>query len=256
MPSQDDPVAVYKELSEWYERRGEPPMRDRFLVLAADAAQRGGRVEDAERFRFRLLKLNPHHMLKPYTSFTQALQAPDVQTYIRDLRLNYPPEVALVLLHSLRSTGMKLDDTVSPSANRPHDEDDATVTLGDPSEQLKVFSDQHESDAPETAALPRHLLEAAQRPAPKPPQPKPPLPAARTPPSSHNVPRPQPAATPKKKAAPAPRPSAHAAPAPYVPLLDPDTTPGGGWFAVVLFILVCLTGLVLAGYIVARPFLP
>ena len=38
MPTLDDPVLVYKELSDQYDRRGEPPMRDRFLVLAADAA--------------------------------------------------------------------------------------------------------------------------------------------------------------------------------------------------------------------------
>ena len=175
MPSQDDPVAVYKELADWYEGRREPPMRDRFLVLAADAAQRSGRVEDAERLRFRLLKLNPHHLLKPYTSFTQALQAPDVQTYIRDLRLNYPPEVALVLLNSLRTTGMKLDD--APAAHQPHDEDDATVTLGETSEPLKVYPDRHETDAPETAALPRHLFEALPRPAPSAPPPKTPRPS-------------------------------------------------------------------------------
>src|SRR4051794_27778283 len=110
MPTPDDPVQVYKELSEWYDRRSEPPMRDRFLVLAADAALRAGRHEDAERLRIRLLKLNPHHMLKPYASFNQAVQAPDVQTYIRDLRLNYPPEVALVLLNSLRTTGPRAEE--------------------------------------------------------------------------------------------------------------------------------------------------
>ncbi len=243
MPSQDDPVAVYKELSDCYERRSEPPMRDRFLVLAADAALRAGRIDEAERLRFRLLKVNPHHMLKPYTSFNQALQAPDVQTYIRDLRLNYPPEVALVLLNSLRTTGMRLDDTAAVPVPPPHDEDDATVTLGEPSEPLKVYPDRHETDAPETAALPRHLLEEAQRPAPVAP-PKTPLPA----------PRKTPAPVPKKRLTPAPRPQP-AAPSPYIPLADPEAAPGGAWFPVILFVLVCLTGLALAGYLVARPFL-
>jgi hypothetical protein len=246
MPTLDDPVTVYKELSDQYDRRGEPPMRDRFMVLAADAALRAGRTEESDRLRLRLLKLNPHHMLKPYASFTQALQAPDVQTYIRDLRLNYPPEVALVLLNSLRTTGMKLDDTLAPTAHTPAYDDDATVTLGETAEPLKVFADPRESDAPETAALPKNFLEAYARPTTQPQQ----GPTAR---SSSSVPRPPATAAPKKK--PAPRPGLVAAPSPYHPPQEAEP-PGGGWFAVALFVLVFVAALSLAGYIVARPFLP
>ena len=59
-------LRVYRELADWYERQRQPQMRDRFLVLAADAAQTAGRADEAERLRLRLLKVNPHHMLKPY----------------------------------------------------------------------------------------------------------------------------------------------------------------------------------------------
>jgi hypothetical protein len=249
MPTQDDPVQVYKDLSDGYQGRGEPAMRDRFLVLAADAALRAGRADESERLRLRLLKLNPHHMLKPYLSFTQAMQAPDVQTYVGDLRLNYPPEVAVVLLNSLRTTGMKLDDTVVPLQSE--NDDDATVTLGDPTEPLKVYPDQHERDAPETAALPRHLLEAAQHPTPKTPAPRTPLAPPRPPPSSHNTPRP---AVPMRKPA-APRLGPFAASAPHLPPQEAEPAAGGGWFAVALFVLVFVTGLILTGYLVARPFL-
>ncbi len=89
---------VYKDLAECYERRGQAQMRDRFLVLAADAALTGGNAGEAERLRLRLLQVNPHHMLKPYSSFDQARTAPDVDTYIRNLRLNYPLEVAADLM--------------------------------------------------------------------------------------------------------------------------------------------------------------
>ena len=170
-----------------------------------------------------------------------------MQTYIRDLRLNYPPEVALVLLNSLRTTGMKLDETLAPSA--PTFDDDATVTLGEVTEPLKVFADPRESDSPETAALPRHLIEQFARPATQPQ----PASNGRPSPSSSSMPRPQPTAAPKKK--PAPRPNLIAAPSPYLPVQEAEQ-PGGGWFAVALFVLVFLVALSLAGYIVARPFLP
>ena len=38
MASPDNLVLIYKELADRHERQGQPQMRDRFLVLAADAA--------------------------------------------------------------------------------------------------------------------------------------------------------------------------------------------------------------------------
>lgn len=99
-------LRVYKELADWYERQGQPSMRDRFLVLAADAALTAGLAEEAERLRQRLLQTNPHHLLKPYTSFAQAIRAPDVQTYVRNLRLNYHLGTAENLLRSLRAESL------------------------------------------------------------------------------------------------------------------------------------------------------
>src|SRR5438067_3723575 len=100
MSSQANILQVYKDLAECYERRGQAQMRDRFLVLAADAALAGGQADEADRLRLRLLQANPHHMLKPYASFDQAREAPDVETYVRNLRLNYPLEVAEDLLRA------------------------------------------------------------------------------------------------------------------------------------------------------------
>ena len=97
-----DPLVIYRELADRYEALNQMAMRDRFLILAADAALQSGNPADAERFRQRLLATSRYHMLRPYGSFAEATQAPDVQTYLRDLRANYPVEVATQLLDSLK----------------------------------------------------------------------------------------------------------------------------------------------------------
>src|SRR5579875_3384682 len=94
---------VYKELADWYERQGQAAMRDRFLILSAEAAFSAGNRDEAERLRQRLLQGNPHHMLKPFNSFAQALQSTNIQIYIHDLQVNYPPQTAEDLLRDLRS---------------------------------------------------------------------------------------------------------------------------------------------------------
>src|SRR4051812_17384469 len=85
---------VYRELADRYQQRGQPAMRDRFLVLAADAAHAAGLSDEAEHLRQRLLQANPHHLLKPYGSFAEALDSSSVQIYVQDLRINYPLTMA------------------------------------------------------------------------------------------------------------------------------------------------------------------
>src|SRR6516225_8871275 len=105
MPENKSPAGVYEDLAQWYDRTGQPKQRDYFLVLAADEALAQGRPEDAERLRHRLLQNNPHHLLKPYASFQEALKAPDVQAYVADLRRTYPPDAAATLLATQRQGG-------------------------------------------------------------------------------------------------------------------------------------------------------
>ena len=102
MDPRENLLRIYRELADWYERQHQPQMRDRFLVLAADAALTAGRPDEAESLRLRLLKVNPHHMLKPFGSYAQALKTPDVLTYVKDLRVNYPANVAEDLLRTLQ----------------------------------------------------------------------------------------------------------------------------------------------------------
>jgi hypothetical protein len=103
MASVEKVIEVYEELADGYARQGLEQLRDRFLVLAADAALAAGKADEAERIRVRLLEHNPHHLLKPFASLAEALKTPDVQNYVSGLRRGYPPESAASLLETLRS---------------------------------------------------------------------------------------------------------------------------------------------------------
>jgi hypothetical protein len=110
-------VQVYEQLAEVEDRRGAPQMRDRYLVLAADAALTAGQADEAERLRARLLQHNPHHMLRPYASLSEALRSPDVQSYLTNLRRVCPPETAERLLQTQqpRSEGLAATAAVPPA---------------------------------------------------------------------------------------------------------------------------------------------
>lgn len=97
----DRPV-IYEQLAEVCERRAEARQRDVFLALAADAYLHAGEPDQAERLRQKLLLRSPYHLLKPYSSFAEALQSPDVVDYLEDLRHQFPPETAEKLLAEVR----------------------------------------------------------------------------------------------------------------------------------------------------------
>jgi hypothetical protein len=105
MPSARQTVQIYEELAELEGQHEQPQLRDRFLILAADAALKHGLHEIAERLRARLLEHNPHHLLRPYPSLLEAVKSPDVAGYIADLRHTYPPEEAFRLLVELTTDG-------------------------------------------------------------------------------------------------------------------------------------------------------
>jgi hypothetical protein len=95
MPNQQ---RIYEELAEKYQSSGEARQRDVFLFLAADAAHSAGQAGEAERLRGRLLALSPHHLLRPYASFAEALRSNDIKEYLGDLRRQYPADHAQQLL--------------------------------------------------------------------------------------------------------------------------------------------------------------
>ena len=90
---------MYEELANHFARQGESRPRDQCLVLAADAALSAGVPEDAERLRKRLLLTNPHHLLRPYASMSEAMESSDVCDFVLDLRKQWPPEMLEKLLH-------------------------------------------------------------------------------------------------------------------------------------------------------------
>ena len=121
---------IYEDLSRRYEKRNDLPLRDAFLMLAADVAYLSNRAADAERLRALLLAYNPNCLLRPFPSFAAAMKSLDIQDYLADLRKQYPPAEAEQLLARIRTNplGVSLDpkkehDTqeLNPSTSRTID---------------------------------------------------------------------------------------------------------------------------------------
>jgi hypothetical protein len=251
MDSRENLLRLYKELADWYERQRQPPMRDRFLVLAADAALLANRPDEAEQLRTRLLKVNPHHMLKPYASFAQALKAPDVLTYVKDLRVNYPANVAEDLLRRLQTEDKHSPSPIAaPAPLAGFAASSAPAAAGD----LFLNSKEAQHDLAPTA--PPGAMGTPYDLAPLQPDSRPqtlPLQGAvPTRPVSHVPPRREPVRS--RMPMPAPLPLA-AEPSPARTAAEPSAA-GGSWLTVLLFLLLVASGAALAGFTFLRPYLP
>jgi hypothetical protein len=254
MSSVDQTVRLYQELGTWYQQSGDAPLRDRFLVLAADALFAAGRHDEAENIRGRLLQLNPHHLLKPFNSLAEALKSPDVQKYVEGLRKNYPEETARQLLESFRAGK---SDKVAPG-----NVDQAFPTAipmsaesGAPIPGLGSMYDLKEESIPSFSSL----RAIAPEPLPKKPEPKPavaPSPPLRpaSPPLRHRESAAP--ASPGPKGTYALLPETRPSPWRNGPLDDdrPELA-AGAWIAMTLFVILLISGLVLACYTLGRPFL-
>jgi hypothetical protein len=236
MASTDPKTRIYEELAEQEHLRGGTQARDRFWILAADAALAAGHNDEAERFRTRLLEYNPHHLLKPFPSLADALKSSEVYGYVADLRSSYPPEEAERLLASLRGG----EEAASSEASEPPVFDAAPAaptTLPDPP-PLQTFRFAPQSEAPPATEAPGAPAESAS-----------PFGALREPPSA-----PSPAAPPARRPVPEQRPVTPVAEEPPDDA-DESSSGVGPWLSDTLFVLVLLVGLVWAGYTLARPFL-
>src|SRR5262249_44644781 len=214
MSSEPQNLRLYQELADWYERQAQPQMRDRFLLLAADAALAQGQAELAEDLRLRLLQHSPHHMLKPFASFAEALRSPDVQGYIGDLRETYPPETAQQMLDAVRRESA---DSIPPDRNltaplSPVLEPPPPTRTSSPavSEPLKVYRVREDGSEVE----------------PRPTRPSPP--ACRRRPPRTPPPRRRPRGPPPPPPPPAGPPPRHPCPPPDAPAGGPPTAPAAG----------------------------
>lgn len=253
-------LQVYKELADWYERQGQAAMRDRFLILAAEAAFSAGKSEEAERLRQRLLQGNPHHMLKPFSSFAQALQSTNIQIYIHDLQVNYPAETVEGLLENLKSgiappagdssLGESTLGVVPQTAPLIEIRDEPTLPLSPSMESLKVYPLREEPEATLPPSPPTKPSSVNRPPSPRKPAPSPPIhPSDR--PSTLNTPSPR-----SQSALPRPsRPAVAPVPVPLPPPSDP-VSPAGVWLSLLLFGMTVTAGAALALYTLARPFVP
>jgi hypothetical protein len=98
MPDHDVAMLAFVKLAGVSQDRRQLGPRDKFLVLAAAAACRGGWPPVAERCRELVLAHNPAHLLHRYASFVEAYRAEDFQTYLRQTERFCPYEKAEHLL--------------------------------------------------------------------------------------------------------------------------------------------------------------
>jgi hypothetical protein len=154
----EEAARTYKQLAIGYGRLGDAPMRDRFLVLAADAWHAAGKRGEAEQTRHQLLQANPHHLLKPYDSLGHALESTDVRNYVEGLRRHYPPEQAAKLLRELGAGGAPRTDGKAPAAPGPEAKKiiDAPISLkpeDSPAQAAAQPAHQARRGAPDVYAL-------------------------------------------------------------------------------------------------------
>ena len=246
------PTQIYLELSDYYDQRGEAQSRDRFLVLAADAALAAGQRPEAEALRQRLLTLNPHHLLKPFSSFEEALKSRDVADYISALKRRHPPEQVAKLLE----TTVRQDAKPAAGNDQPIHlhvpPDRGGPPVGPPA--VEVFRLKKE-EPPATTVRPR----SAPPPPSVPPNPGRGKPASSPQHTALNLPPLPLSPEPPRPAAVSPfRPrstSLPSAPAPVYQGPRVVATPGA-WFCSLLFLVLLVGGIGLAIYSVGRVFLP
>lgn len=249
MAKYEQALRVYEQLAVCYESQGQAKLRDWFLVLAADTALSAGQTDAAEAFRLRLLQLNPHHLLKPYASFAEAMQSKDIKGYVADLRVTYPPGVAADLLQSQAATandvGREHSEAALPArvvGTRPQPSAPSAAET-----ELKVYR---------VSAATSQSEPLARQPSLPPTRPAP----AQALPESTWLPPP---VAPSMPTLAVSRPMPHRPVAALEPVLprttlaapttDPDTATGA-WVSTLLFVLVLLLSLGWTVYAFVRPF--
>lgn len=96
-----DLLGIYLHLAWASERRNQPQVTDRLLLLAAVTAAELGLEATAQGCRERILAHNPQHLVKHWLPGTAATDAPDLEALLRQLQRRYPREKLEQMLHDL-----------------------------------------------------------------------------------------------------------------------------------------------------------
>lgn len=85
MPDYEQAMRSYVRLARLSDEKQQPQGRDRFLLLAGQAACHAGWLEVADRCRSLVLRANSKHLLSRTASFPDALRDPDATAYFARL---------------------------------------------------------------------------------------------------------------------------------------------------------------------------
>src|SRR5688572_26097957 len=94
-------LGLYLHLARSSGRRGQPQVRDRFLVIAGTIAARMELATIDVHCRQIVLAHNPQHLIRRWPSFAAALDDSDFLHFLKQLQRRYPQEKAEQLLSGL-----------------------------------------------------------------------------------------------------------------------------------------------------------
>ena len=92
---------MYLHLARASDLRRQPLVTDKLLALAGVTALELELPDVAERCHGAILTRNPRHLLRNWTSLSEAQQADRFQSFLKQLRRQYSPEKAEHMLGSL-----------------------------------------------------------------------------------------------------------------------------------------------------------
>ncbi len=111
MPQFEPLLLTYLHLAQASERRGQPLVRDKLLVLVGVTALELDWDEISAGCRQRILLHNPQHLVRRWPDLASAARTGQFRAYFKQLRRKYSPEKAE---HMLNALGISLDERTSP----------------------------------------------------------------------------------------------------------------------------------------------
>ncbi len=102
MAETDQTLGMYLHLVRASRMRGQALVRDKLLVLAGVQAHEMGLEPIADLCRHKILAHNPHHLVRRWPTFSEALNDDEFQLYFKQLRRRYSREKLEHMLHMLR----------------------------------------------------------------------------------------------------------------------------------------------------------